>query len=461
MTAAGGASWMGGLGTVEWRDQTLADWHGRTVPPFLWIVPDWIPRLQVTGLYGISGINKTDFLLQLCIAKAAGWPFLGYTLEPGPVYGLFCEDIDSVIIRRAQRIIDRYNELIANDRALGGQYAQRTLADFTNLHFASLVGVDMTEFVSFDNGEMKDLPALLHFDQHIAEYKAELAVLDTIPDFFGGNEVTRREVSRFIRKLDGVSMTRECAILYTAHPSVRGEKSGMHDSGSTGWGGKTRSRIGMEDPGPPDQEDEDKSQGLKPKVRIPTDRRTLIRLQCNYAIPGVTLDLICHEGFFSLAPSADEQAEQAPERGPERDAAVSKRFIELLAIIEREGRTVNDSVTAGNYAPRVFAEHPYGKLFSKAEYNRAMGRLFANNVIKVVGHGPPSRGWRKIVLAAGDADAQRTNGEDRSADRSWQHREQTQDEREQMAANAARHMAEQEGEDEPLKDEHDNNETQS
>jgi hypothetical protein len=53
-----------GLPQVVWRDVRLSDWADRQVPEREWIVPDWIPCEQVTGLYGIGGINKTDFVMQ-------------------------------------------------------------------------------------------------------------------------------------------------------------------------------------------------------------------------------------------------------------------------------------------------------------------------------------------------------------------------------------------------------------
>lgn len=62
------------LPRVPWVDVRLSDWAGRAVPERRWIVPDWIPREQVTGLYGVGGINKTDWLIQMLMSSAAGLP---------------------------------------------------------------------------------------------------------------------------------------------------------------------------------------------------------------------------------------------------------------------------------------------------------------------------------------------------------------------------------------------------
>ena len=182
------------LPQIAWIDERLSDWADRDLPPRLWAVEDWILREQVTGIYGVGGINKTDLLIMLLLAKSEGLSFLGYMLEPGPVYGLFCEDTREEIIRRTTRII--------------AHWGFKSLASFPNFHFASLVGVNGKEFVTFDNGSMITTDALRHFDRRIMETGAHLATLDTLPHFYGGNEIVRRDVTRFITQLDAISIAR-------------------------------------------------------------------------------------------------------------------------------------------------------------------------------------------------------------------------------------------------------------
>jgi RecA-family ATPase len=369
------------LPQVVWRDVRLSDWADRDVPGRLWIVPDWIPREQVTGLYGIGGINKTDFLIQLLMASSVGLPFLGYPLTAvGPVYGLFCEDTEAEIVRRASRIADHYG---------------RSLADFPNFHFASLVGFDDPEFLAFDGPKTTIGTALLRFDRTIMQLGAKLATLDTAPDFFGGTEISRRDVTRFVRRLDAVSITRSCAIMYTAHPSVRGRASGALDSGSTGWEAKVRARLSLHDPGNEDDKDADS------KVRAPrppTDRRILTRQKANYASPGETIELICRNGVFTTAALDPEQAARRA-RGPGRKAECDERFLELIQKAEAAIRYVHDaSNIPSHYAPAVFAARQDSGGFSKAEFTRAMRRLLEAGRIRSVPFGPPSRGRSKLEI---------------------------------------------------------------
>ena len=192
----------------------LGDYDGRDIPARSWIVEHWIPAGQVTGVYGVGGINKTDFLLQLLMARAAGLPFLGRQIEAGASFGLFCEDEKAELIRRATRIAKGYG---------------RPLAGFTDCHFVSLVGQLETEFITFDGPKPIIGQELIRFDQAIVRLGAGLAVLDTVADFYGGSENSRREVSQFFRLLDMISLGRGCAIVVSAHPSIRGQSSGALD----------------------------------------------------------------------------------------------------------------------------------------------------------------------------------------------------------------------------------------
>ena len=341
-----------------------------SVPLRGWVVPDWIPRGQCTGLYGVGGVNKTDWLIQLLLAKALGLPFIGYMLEPGPVYGLFLEDSREEIVRRAIRIAKT-------------AWGYDSLDAFHNFHFVSLVGFDEPEFVGFDGTKMESKPALFHVDRKIMEIGAHLVTLDTLPHFFGGNEIVRREVSRFIRKLDGISIARGCAFLVSAHPSAQGRRSGSMESGSTGWEGGFRARLGLSDPGPEGDDDE-------PALKIASDRRILSRIKSNYAKQGETIELVIRDGTFFVTAVGPEAANRPPKSGSMRDAACDARFIELLAAITGDGSYVSESVNSGRYAPKIFAGRPDGRDFSLPEYKRSMGRLFVAKRIRMGLHGWPA-----------------------------------------------------------------------
>ena len=365
------------LPQIPWIDERLSDWANRDIPPRQWVVPEWIPRGQCTGLYGVAGVNKTDFLIQLLLAKSLGLPFIGHMLEAGPVYGMFLEDDRKEVVRRAIRIAET-------------AWGYDSLDAFPDFHFVSLVGFDEPEFVAFDGPKMEVKQALYLVDQMILKIGAHLVTLDTLPHFFGGNEIVRREVSRFIRKLDGISIARECGFLLSAHPSARGRETGSMESGSTGWEGGFRARLGLSDPGP--------EGGYNEKaLKIASDRRLLIRIKSNYARQGEEIELVIRDGTFFVTAVGPEAAAKQRKSGPERNAACDEKFLQLLAALADEGSHVNESVHSGRYAPKEFAQRPGHGDFREAEFARAMRRLFEAKRIRVIGFGPPSRGWRKII----------------------------------------------------------------
>jgi hypothetical protein len=344
---------------------------------------DWIPRGQTTGLYGVSGVLKTTFLLQLMMAASAGLAFCGLPITQVPVYGLFCEDTKDEILRRAARL---------------ARFYQRDLDRFPNFHFASLVGQMDTELLSFDLGKRHPGLAFDHFAQELDYYRPGLVVLDTLPDFFGGEEINRRQTSQFIRMLDGLGMLHNCAIVCAAHPSMRGRASGRLDSGNTGIEGKMRARLTLHDPGDDGDDGETPDERAYRVALNPTDKRILTRVNSNYARPGKTNELIIREGAFF--PAAIDPG-QAARHGLTRDQAVKSLFLEPLAKTKREGRYVNNSVQhPSSYAPRVFAPHPLNRKTkaSKREFERAIVELLADEKIRLEQVGRPSKSHSEFVV---------------------------------------------------------------
>lgn len=361
------------LPRVRWKWASAADWVDRDLPEREWILPGWIPRLQATGLYGIGGVNKTDFCVQMLMARSRGLPFVGFDLEASPALGMFCEDTEEEIIRRASRIAQSYG---------------LSLADFPDFHFVSLVGYDRPEFIEFDGNSMLVRRSLKAFDKRLLETGAQLAVLDTAPHFFGGSEIDRRQVSRFIRKLDGISITRRCAVVFAAHPSQSGRKSGRLDSGSTGWEGSVRARLSL---ARPDETEEDADPD--------TDERILTLRKSNYAAAGKQLKLSWREGVFSAGRGADDGKPEVPQYGPARSAACISKFLELLEQVTMQGgRVMNASNHPSTYAPTVFASMT--KDYSKTEFTRALSTLWGNGRLQILTEGPPSKSVKFLVAVS-------------------------------------------------------------
>ena len=74
--------------------------QGKPIPERPWIVPGWVPDLQVTMLGGDGGVGKSLLAQQLLTSCAVGQTWLGLEAKPCKALGVFCEDDADEIHRR-------------------------------------------------------------------------------------------------------------------------------------------------------------------------------------------------------------------------------------------------------------------------------------------------------------------------------------------------------------------------
>lgn len=333
-------------GPTQWVVQS----QSKPFPPFIdlsrwrtplaghsWFLDEWVPMCQCTALSGTKGSRKSSWILQLMLASASGkekW-FCGRSIKVGGrVLGLFCEDEEDEIGRRAQRVMTRFGIGVDD------------LAD--RFRARSLVGCRHTELVYFTpSGRMVTTPAFDQLEGEIAGFLPDFVALDIMPDFFGGNEVNRHHAHMFIRMLDGLGQKYGCAILFSHHPSLEGIRSKSMRSGSTGWEGKVRSFLTLVDPALVDgNRGDDGPSG-------PSDERTLTRVSSNYAKPGETIDLVFTAGGFILR--EQDKSKPPKQSGQMRTLEVDAKFLELLDDAPNTvGYVSRSSNSKGHYAPEEF-----------------------------------------------------------------------------------------------------------
>ena len=193
---------------------------GLQVPVREWIVPEWIPRGVVTGLYGDGGLGKSLLAQQLQTAIALGSAWLALPVETGATLGVYCEDSHDELWRRQTDITAGYE--IDFDSLARVHWLPRLGEDNLLMTFARGVG-ELTPFHS------RVLDAAL-------DLKARLVIVDTAADTFGGNENDRSQVRQFdSRALGSIAQKINGAVLLCAHPSRSGLSSGEGDGASTGW----------------------------------------------------------------------------------------------------------------------------------------------------------------------------------------------------------------------------------
>ncbi len=344
-------------------------WHNKPVPERKWLVPDLIPERNVTMLAGDGGQGKTLLAIQLLVACALGKPWLGIPARPCKVAGFFCEDDEDELHRRIADVL---------------RYYDADFGDLENLTLISRAGADnlLIRFPDqWAGGETT--PLYIQIETLVRDIAgAELLVLDSLHDLFGGNENARPHARQFISELRGlaISMENRGAVVLTAHPSLSGRNSGTGEAGSTAWNNAVRSRLYLTTP-----------KGDGPGTTNDHDARELSTMKANYGPRGGAISLHWRDGVFV------RDDEPGGILGAIKKRAAETVFLELLAAVTAEGRFVSEMNRSGNYAPRLFASRPDRQGYRTADFERAMESLFVAKKISVSEYGRPGDRRHKIA----------------------------------------------------------------
>lgn len=230
-------------------------------PERQWIVKDWIVQGAVNSLYGDGGLGKTLLAQQLACSVSLGVPWLGMPTTQGSVLAVLCEDDKGELHRRHNAIKAALGYPVGNP--------------FSDVWLWPRVG-DENVLVRWDrDGKATHGPFVEDLTRQLEQTQASLLILDTLADFYGGNEIDRVQVNYFVKTiLGGFIKARADAgspltVILLGHPSVGGKADGRGFSGSTAWNNSVRSRIYLTRP----------EEGA-------SDERILTRGKANYAASG-------------------------------------------------------------------------------------------------------------------------------------------------------------------------------
>ena len=341
---------------------TLQD---KPVPKRRWLVPNWIPFLTATGLYGDGGLGKSLLGQQLMTSTAIGKPWLGLPVMRLRSLGVFCEDHEDELHRR-QADINRLYDC--------------EFSDLENMRW--LLRFDEANLLmTFEGGQGEPTSFFDELLYQAREFGAQLVIIDTVADTFGGNENDRGQVRQFVQTCLG-RLAREIngCVVALAHPSRDGLRTGTGDSGSTGWSNSFRSRAFLHLP--------EADGGAEPDLYA----RILSRKKANYALREDQIKLRWQDGVFIREGAADTGIIGSIIRKKAETV-----FLELLDALARENRPVSDNSHAPNFAPKLFAMRPERDGYTKTDFTRAMERLFAARQITMQEYGRKSDLRRKIV----------------------------------------------------------------
>ena len=343
---------------------TASDLEGLQVPPRDWHVQDLIPSSTVTLFSGDGGTGKSLVALQLATSTALARPWLGLPVHEGKAVYLSAEDDKSELHRRLADIAHAENV---------------NLGDIENLKLRSLAGEDALLALLGNGGALEPTPLLAAIEELLERDKPDLLVLDTLADYFAGNENDRAQARQFVGILRGLAIRHKCAVFMLAHPSLTGLNSGTGTSGSTGWNNSVRSRLYL-------------SRVKQDGYEANPDTRVLQTMKSNYARIGAEIALTWQNGVFVA---------DAPVTGLDRMAASAKAerlFLTFLRQLDEQGRRVNHS-GGQTYAPKVFAAHPDAEGVTKRAFVQAMESLLASGKVTISEDGPPSKRRQFLVVA--------------------------------------------------------------
>ncbi|AKR54345.1 putative ATPase, RecA family protein [Devosia sp. H5989] len=358
------------------------EWAGVVPPEREWEVEGWIPRYEVCLLYGDGGIGKTLVIHQYATAAAAGRDWLGQKTRPAKVMCFFCEDSEDELLRRQIDI----------NKAMGLTWEEID----ENLRIASRKYMDNLLILWDRNtGALKRQAVWEQLRNDALEFGAEVIIVDTIADTFGGNEIDRAQVNAFIKSCLGrLAQEINGTVIALGHPSMSGKQSGTGTSGSTAWSNAVRSRMYLRYP-----------KGVE-KGNI----REIEGMKLNYGAKGNLLKLRWHGGAFevlaaSVAPIAGESAPKASQDGLATvEGAADMAVFDAVQAQTGLGVAMSLKPTSPHFAPKVLKRREPDLLagFSIGEVEAAFDRLERSGAVRETevgrkGNRHPVMGYEAVV----------------------------------------------------------------
>lgn len=343
--------------------------QGTKPKPRQWIVHGLVPDKAVTLFSGNGGIGKSTVMFQLAAAAASGRKWLGRDVMLRRAAYLSAEDDRDELHRRLDVINMRH------DAQHGDYEDQLILWDKTG---------NATPFLYRDNEGWQESPFFCLLANAVVDLGIGLLVIDSMYNFFGGNELSRTDATAFMDCLQKLALEAECAIVVLWHPSASGLESGTGTSGSTAFRNRARQMLYMT--GLKDEEAEEDPDG-----------RLLRVVKSNYGPSGYDVRLRYEEGYVV----AEEEQQNGLLGQIEKDAKSKfhrEAFLNCLDISHQQGRPPTDARNSPRYAPKMFAGMPEGRGVSRRNFEKIMEELFSDQEIIVGSFEQGNRHLAKAIV---------------------------------------------------------------
>lgn len=345
-----------------------ADFRGEP-PERQWVVREWIAQGAVNSMYGDGGLGKTLLAQQLACAVSMGAPWLGVPTKQGSVLAILCEDDKDELHRR-------HNDIkAASGYAVGNPFA--------DVWLWPRVGRENI-LIRWDKDSRPVLGAFYaRIFAEVTQLNPSLLILDTLADFYAGNEIDRPSVNYFVKTvLGGLIKSQEAAgqaltVLLLGHPSVAGKASGAGYSGSTAWNNAVRSRMYLTRP----------EEGA-------SDERILTRGKANYAKSGdeTALRLFYANGVLHACEDTED--------GDSMLWAAKEEAVRLTDAAWVSGRPYSAQKTHARYIFKALAEDMARGGFNGGLVRQALRELILDDGVLSLSKGKDRRGYRSAKHAS-------------------------------------------------------------
>ena len=275
---------------------------------------------------------------------AAGVSFYGKATMPGRAVCLFAEDAPEALHIRLARLCEATGIDMAD---VAGRLMPLSLLDDPPADRVLWASGRPTMRLAVLERELAALPDL------------RLLVLDNVTLMFDGEEINRKDVGGFLVALTGLARRLKIGIILVHHASKSQDGTSLRmASGSTAWIAQCRAAAEMRKATGED--------GPRFAVRkINNGREWNVDLRWTDA--GALVPVV--EATGAVAGIERRGHEQA--------------FLDCLAAVTAQGRTVSEVRNSPRYAPKVFATMSEAKGVKKHNLEKAMEALFSAGVIRV------------------------------------------------------------------------------
>ena len=318
-----------------------------------WFLPQWLssgPTLFAAG----GGLGKSLLMQQGATAMAVRRPFISDIEHACRSLIWACEDDDDELWRR-QEDISRHFGIELDEPA-------------DNLVIQSRRGVDNLLMVPARSGELHRTNVFDELRQQVNDLAIDVAWLDNVAHLFGGDEVSRGQVTAFLNAMAGLVTGRPFGVVLLAHTA---RQAGSEFAGSAAWENAVRMRWYLGTKLPDQRVDDAEEEGA--------DVRFLCKRKANYSARDY-VRFTMHDGVLvpdQVASQSGALSSRLDEKRAEEILLAGFKSLRAMGIVPSHAKNSPD------YLPREVAAKGLGAGYSASELAKALNRLMGRGAFVV------------------------------------------------------------------------------